>query len=158
MLDKPVEAEAEEIIHLVERAGVFGPKDVACVRELLESYFGRLDHGGYQFLVYRRDGHLAGMACYGATALTEGTFDLYWICVAPEAQRLGIGGALLAEVEADIRRQGARLLVIETSGSAAYRPAREFYLAHGCQHQATIPDYYAPGEDLVIYTKRYEAS
>jgi ribosomal protein S18 acetylase RimI-like enzyme len=155
MLDKPVEADNDEIARLVERAGVFGARDVACVRELLDSYFHRADRGGYEFVVYRQNGDLAGMACYGATALTEGTFDLFWICVAPEARREGIGHALLAEVEADIRRRGARLLVIETSGTAEYRAAREFYLAHGCRREAIIRDYYAPGDDLVVFTKRY---
>jgi len=156
MLDKPTEADIGEIIHLVERAGVFLPSDVECVRELLQEYFHKPDHGGYEFLIYRQDGRPVGMACYGATPLTEGTFDLYWIAVAPEARRAGIGHRLMAEVEKEVRRLGARLLVIETSSTPGYRPAREFYLAHGCQRQATIPDFYAPGDDLVIYTKRFE--
>jgi len=27
----------------------------------------------------------------------------------------------------------------------------------GCHRQATIPDFYAPGDDLVIYTKIFDA-
>lgn len=156
MIEKPTEAESEEIVALVERAGVFAQRDVDCVRELLGDYYGLPDQGGYQFIVYRQDGRLAGMACYGATPLCEGTFDLYWLAVAPEARRGGVGRRLLEAVEADIRRQGARLLVVETSGAAPYSAAREFYLAGGLQRQATIPDFYLPGDDLVIYTKRYD--
>lgn len=156
MLEVPGESDLEEIVRLIERAGVFGRADVECVRELLEEHYHQGNRGGYEFLVHREDGRVLGMACYGHTALTTGTFDLYWLCVAPEARGRGVGRELFAEVEASIRRQGARLLVIETSGTPEYRPARAFYLAAGCCRQATIPDFYALGDDLVIYCKRYD--
>ncbi len=156
MIEKPTRDDVEEVVQLIGRAGVFGRADVECVQELLHDYFHLPDHGGYEFAVYRQDGHIVGMACYGPTPLTEGTFDLYWLCVAPESRRSGVGRALMAEVETNVRRLGARLLVVETSGTDLYLPAREFYLARGFQRQATIPDYYAPGDDLVLYMKRYE--
>jgi len=156
MLDSPSPDDVEAIVGLIERAGVFGPMDVACVRELLDEYFGKGDHGGYEFLVFRRDGRVLGMACYGPTPLTEGTFDLYWLAVAPEARREGVGRALLDRAEADVRRRGARMLVVETSGTPSYEPARRFYLARGYHRQATIPDFYAPADDLVIYVKRFD--
>lgn len=155
MIDKPAEADIPEILHMVRSAGVFNAADVECVAELLDDYFHKPGRGGYEFIIYRRDGRPVGMACYGATPLTEGTYDLYWLAVAPEARRGGVARRLFAEMEAGLARRGARLLVIETSGTPEYRPAREFYLAVGCQRQATIPDFYAPGDDLVIYTKRY---
>ena len=158
MLDTPTTADIEPIAELIERAGVFVQIDVDCVRELLADYFGKPDHGGYRFIVYRKGERVLGMACYGATPLTDGTFDLYWLAVAPEARREGIGCALLDEVEADLRRQGARLLVVETSGSPAYEPARRFYQARGYHNQATIPDFYMPGDDLVIYTRRFDGT
>ncbi len=156
MIDTPAERDAAEIVGLIERAGVFGGADVDCVRELLDDYFHKPDHGGYEFIVARDGcGRLLGMACYGATPLTEGTYDLYWLCTAPEARRGGVARALLEAMEADLERRGARLLVVETSGSEGYAAARRFYLATGFQRQATIPDFYAPGDDLVIYAKRY---
>ncbi len=155
MIERPSEADAPAIVGLIERAGVFNRADADCVRELLDAFFHSPGGGGYEFIVYREDGRLLGMACYGATPLTEGTYDLYWLCTAPEARRGGIARRLLAEMEADLQRRGARLLLVETSSSEGYRAARSFYLAAGFQRQATIPDFYAPGDDLVIYTKRY---
>jgi ribosomal protein S18 acetylase RimI-like enzyme len=49
---------------------------------------------------------------------------------------------------------GGRLILVETSGTPSYAPAREFYEACGYRLQATIPDFYAPGDDLLIYAKR----
>jgi hypothetical protein len=45
------------------------------------------------------------------------------------------------------------LIVVETSSRAEYEATRGFYAARGYRKTATIPQYYAPGDDLVIYTK-----
>lgn len=155
MIERPAEADRAAILGLIEQAGVFTGADVDCVRELLDTHFHSPGGGGYEFIVYRDDGRLLGMACYGARPLTEGTYDLYWLCTAREARRGGVARALVGEMEADLHRRGARLLIVETSGSESYAVARGFYLAAGFYRQATIPDFYAPGDDLVIYTKRY---
>jgi ribosomal protein S18 acetylase RimI-like enzyme len=49
----------------------------------------------------------------------------------------------------------ARLVVVETAGRADYAPTRGFYAARGYEVAATIPDYYAPGDALVTYLKRF---
>jgi ribosomal protein S18 acetylase RimI-like enzyme len=85
--------------------------------------------------------------------LTEGTYDLYWIAVDPAAQGRGLGHALMAQVEAQIRAQGGRLLLIETSSTSPYEPARRLYLSSGFGLEATIRDFYAPGDDLLIFSK-----
>ena len=48
---------------------------------------------------------------------------------------------------------GSRLLVVETSSRPDYEPTRGFYEKRGYTRTATIAGYYAPGDDLVIYTK-----
>lgn len=68
-------------------------------------------------------------------------------------QQSGIGTQLLAEVESRLAAEGARLIVVETSSRPDYAPTRGFYEARGYTRRATIPAYYAPGDDLVIYTK-----
>jgi hypothetical protein len=44
-------------------------------------------------------------------------------------------------------------VVVETSSRADYAPTRAFYEHRGYTRAATIPGYYAPGDDLVVYTK-----
>ena len=51
------------------------------------------------------------------------------------------------------RGDSMMLVVVETSSRADYTPTRRFYEARGYTRTATIPGYYAPGDDLVIYTK-----
>ena len=47
----------------------------------------------------------------------------------------------------------ARLIVVETAGRPDYRPTRAFYEARGYRPAAVIPDFYAPGDDQVVYVK-----
>jgi GNAT superfamily N-acetyltransferase len=99
------------------------------------------------------DGRLAGWICWGPTPCTLGTYDLYWMVVDPALQGAGIGTAMLAEMERRLAGV-ARLIVVETAGRADYAPTRGFYQARGYRAAATIPDFYAPGEDQVAFVKR----
>ena len=98
------------------------------------------------------DGRLVGWICWGPTPCTLGTYDLYWMAVDPAMQGSGIGAALLREMEGRLAGS-ARLIVVETAGRPDYRPTRAFYEARGYRKAAIIPDFYAPGDDQVVYVK-----
>jgi len=142
------------ILRIAEREPLFSPQESATVAELLTDYLHRPDHNGYFFLTAEADGEVIGFACYGPTPLTRQTYDLYWICVDREQARRGVGKALMARVEEEIARAGGRLIVADTSGRADYAPTRAFYEALGYSPTARVPDFYAPGDDLLIYTRR----
>jgi ribosomal protein S18 acetylase RimI-like enzyme len=112
----------------------------------------------YHFLVSRAGEELLGFACYGQRPLTEGTFDLYWIGVSQCQQSRGIGKTLLAEVENKVREKGGRILIAETAGKPIFEPTRRFYLSAGYELEARIRDFYKPGDDLVIFTKRFNGN
>jgi ribosomal protein S18 acetylase RimI-like enzyme len=136
---------------LTRDTGLFREGEVATAVELLDESLGGDED--YQFLGAFDDEQLIGYACWGHTPGTEGTSDLYWIVVDRKRQGRGIGSELLAEVEHRLTADGRRLVVVETSSRADYAPTRGFYEARGYSRTATIPAYYAPGDDLVIYTK-----
>ena len=64
------------------------------------------------------------------------------------------GTRLLAEVERRLGENAGRLLVVETSGRAAYAPTRAFYARRGYTEVARVRDFYAPGDDRIVFTKR----
>jgi ribosomal protein S18 acetylase RimI-like enzyme len=123
----------------------FDPGDGVANYEFVGS-FAR-DRGGSEQLV--------GYVCYGATPGTDRTYDLYWIAVHPEYQGSGGGTLLLEEVERRLRHREARLLAVETSSREDYASTRQFYQARGYSESARIRDFYAPGDDRVIFTKRF---
>jgi ribosomal protein S18 acetylase RimI-like enzyme len=145
--------DVDAILRIAASEPLFTTQEAACVDELLTDYLGKADHGGYYFLTAEADGQVVGFACYGPTALTDGTYDLYWICVDRKSAGKGIGTALMHRAQAEIARSKGRLIIVETSGTPAYAPTRAFYEHLGYQRVATVPSYYRAGDDLVIYTR-----
>lgn len=136
---------------LVRATGRFRESEVETAVELLDEALAGDDD--YRFIGAYDGDTLVGYACWGPTPGTEGTHDLYWIVVDPQRQGAGVGAQLLRHVQQLLRAGGGRLLVAETSGRDDYAPTRRFYQKHGFTRAATIPGYYAPGDDLVVYTK-----
>lgn len=145
--------DADSILRLARAEPLFSAEEVETVAELLEAYLEQQDHDGYFFLSAVDDGRLLGFACYGPTPLTRGTFDLYWIAVSAAAKGKGVGRALMARVEDGVRALGGRMIVLDTSGRAEYEPTRAFYHRIGYTPSATVPGFYAPGDDLVIFSR-----
>ncbi len=136
---------------LTRATGLFREEEVATAVELLDESLAGDDD--YQFVGAFEDDQLVGYACWGPTPGTAATSDLYWIVVDRSRQGAGVGTELLSEVERRLTAEGRRLVVVETSSRADYTPTRKFYETRGYTRAATIPAYYAPGDDLVIYTK-----
>jgi len=136
---------------LTRATGLFREEEVATAVELLDESLAGDDD--YQFVGAFEDDQLVGYACWGPTPGTAATSDLYWIVVDRSRQGAGVGSELLGEVERRLTADGRRLVVVETSSRADYTATRKFYEARGYTRAATIPGYYAPGDDLVIYTK-----
>ena len=100
---------------------------------------------------------LVGYACWGPTPATDRTWDLYWIAVDPALQGAGVGTILLEEVERRLARQHARMLIVETSSRSDYAPTRAFYGRRGYAAAASVRDFYAPGDDRIIFVKRFHS-
>jgi ribosomal protein S18 acetylase RimI-like enzyme len=144
-------AQRARLEQLTAATGLFRPAEVAIAAELLDDSLAGDDD--YRLLGAYSADELVGYACWGPTPGTEGTYDLYWIVVDPARQGQGVGTELLTAVEQRLAREHGRLLVVETSSRADYAATRAFYERRGYARAATIPDYYAPGDDLVIYLK-----
>ncbi|MGR5094230.1 GNAT family N-acetyltransferase [Vibrio maritimus] len=88
--------------------------------------------------------------------MTEGTWNLLMIAVLPDYQGVGIGKAMMEHAESQVNGQGARVLLVETSGLPEYEKTREFYPKCGYEQVAVIPDYYDAGDDKVVFWKSLE--
>ena len=134
--------------------GVFSPVEIDVAVELLEERLEKGPPSGYHFIFAEQAGRTLGYACYGPIALTAGSYDLYWIAVDKSSQGQKVGQLLLAKAEDLIRSAGGRQIYIETSNRPQYAPTRKFYLRCGYRQEALLKDFYAPGDDKVIYAKQ----
>jgi len=115
-----------------------------------------LDPSDYLFLgAFTPEEVLVGYACWGPTPATDRTWDLYWIAVDTALQGAGIGTILLQEVERRLVGQHARMLIAETSSRSDYSATRGFYQGLGYREAARVRDFYAPGDDRIIFVKRF---
>jgi ribosomal protein S18 acetylase RimI-like enzyme len=145
--DKPA------IMKLLAATPEFKPSEIVVAEEVIDSYLKDSYRSGYHILVAELE-LLVGYICYGPTPLTKGTWDIYWLAVSQKKQGGGIGGALLAFVEAEIRKARGRLAVIETSSTPEYEGTRRFYRRHGYEVTCRLADFYVPGDDKLIFQKR----
>lgn len=92
--------------------------------------------------------------CYAVPeAMADGAWNMLAIAVLPQLQRWGHGAALVARLEATLRTNGARLLIVDTSGAEGFTGTRMFYARIGYDEEARIRDFWAKGDDKVIYRK-----
>ncbi len=145
----------QEILELTRATGVFNRAEEDTVLELFDAYRDT-PASGYLFLSARESGMLLGFACWGETALTEGAYDLYWLCTLPSSQRRGVGRALFEHVQRLAVQRGGRLIVIWTSSTSAYAAAGRFYLRMGCILTSRISDFYRASDDLLVYVKYFD--
>lgn len=148
-------SDRDAILAFAAATGFFRDDEIEIAREVLDEALAKGPTGHYQsFTVLDAAGAPVGWICHGPTPCTLGTFDIYWIIVAPAWQGRRVGRRLLEESETRIRAAGGRISVIETSGRAQYDATRGFYLRLGYAEAARLRDFYAPGDDKVVYLKR----
>jgi ribosomal protein S18 acetylase RimI-like enzyme len=143
---------------ILRDTAVFQPFEIDIALEVFDAFVANPGQDYCALGAFTQGGSLAGYVCYGPTPCTVGTFDLYWIAVSPAVQRAGAGTLLLQEVERRLARSGARLVIIETSSLPRYEATRTFYARRGYGVTARVPDFYADGDDRLIYAKRINAS
>lgn len=141
------------IVEILRNTPEFTPDEVEVARELIDIYLQQGTRSGYHVLVAETDSSPVGYICYGPTPLTRGTWDIYWMAVAPAQQGRGIGRVLLTAAEDEIKSAAGRLILIETSSKIDYERARGFYRKQGYRVAETITDFYSPGDDRVVFRK-----
>jgi len=148
-----IAADRVRIEEITRAVGLFREDEIPVALEVFDEAMRASPSGEYyRVLGAEVEGSLSGWICWGPTPCTLGTYDLYWLVVDPQLQGAGIGTALVAEMER--RLVGvARLILVETAGRLDFAATRGFYEARGYLPTATIPDFYAPGDDQVVFVK-----
>lgn len=137
---------------LLESTKVFGKEEIDTALEIVDDILEQRDD--YEAFVAADESDLpVGFAIYGPTPMTDSTWDLYWIATHASAHGRGIGSAVMARVEEDVVARKGRMIRIETSGRDAYGPTRGFYERTNYRAVGVFPNFYRPGDDLVILAK-----
>ena len=147
----------KEYLAVAEGTRVFLPKEIEVLKEVLEDYennpattyriFKELDISG-----------VAGFVIFGKNSMTDFSWDVYWLVVSREKKSKGIGKKLMKMAEDCALKEDKRVILrVETSGRIEYKGARDFYNSIGYKEAGRIPDFYFPGDDLVVLYREIRA-
>jgi GNAT superfamily N-acetyltransferase len=154
MIRPTVPDDTPVLLQLAEGTGVFKPHEIEALKEVLDDYHAHNQQHGHRCATREERGKIVGFAYYAPAAMTDRTWYLYWIAVSKTIQAKGIGRELLRHAEDEIRGRNGRALFIETSSLPLYDKTREFYLKNGYDQEATLRDYYAEGDSMVVFRKK----
>jgi ribosomal protein S18 acetylase RimI-like enzyme len=146
-------ADREAIAALIGEDALFDAVERAVALELVDDALAART-ADYELLVATDGRELLGYVCFGPTPMTTGTYDLYWIITRARHRGRGVARTLVAEMERVLRERRARLVRVETSKLEGYGAARAFYGALGYPIASVLPDFYRPGDDLIVYLKQ----
>jgi ribosomal protein S18 acetylase RimI-like enzyme len=147
------------ILSIAEAIG-FQLSELEVVNKLLTEYFANGNgrdslhnsHAGQFWLTNHQDNNgVMGVAYCEPERMTDRTWNLQLIAVHPDYQGQGHGGKLLRHVEETLRACGGRMLLVETL--ASFNLAQAFYRKYGYEEEVRIRDFYAAGDDKIVFRK-----
>jgi ribosomal protein S18 acetylase RimI-like enzyme len=151
--EEPRPSDRKRVREIVVSSAFFSDAEVEVAVELVQERLSKGVESGYYFLFAEQDRSVAGYSCFGPIPCTVESYDIYWIAVQEELRRSGLGARILKRVEEKIRNMGGKRIYVETSSRKQYKPTRSFYSRCGYRKEATLKDFYSPGDDKVIYLR-----
>ncbi|HEY9657867.1 MAG TPA: GNAT family N-acetyltransferase [Allocoleopsis sp.] len=147
------------ILSIAEAIG-FQPGELEVVHQLLTDYF--TDGDGREslqsannrrfWLTHDQDNdRVIGVAYCEPERMTDQTWNLQLIAIHPNHQGQGHGSRLLHHVEETLKAHGGRMLLVETL--ASFNLVQAFYRKHSYEEEARIRDFYAAGDDKIVFRK-----
>jgi GNAT superfamily N-acetyltransferase len=143
-------ADQAALLHIVGQSGQFDADGLAHVSGTLEQH---LDGHGDGIWLTADDGEPVGVAYCAPEPVAAGTWNLLMLWTRADRHGQGHGAALVKQIEQALHARSARLLIVETSSTPSFAPARAFYAKCGFAHEASIRDFFGDADDKLVFTK-----
>lgn len=139
---------------ILSSSGYFYDFEIEVALSLADETFEKgQEKSGYYWVRLLDNGEIIGFACFGPNPSSVHSWDLYWIAIHEEHRKKHYGSLILKNAEERISSLEGKIVWIETSGRPLYEPTRHFYLKNGYELEATLREFYGPGDDKLIYRK-----
>ncbi len=153
---RPMTAEDKPaLMNMLENTPEFNTLDRSVAEEVIDACLFDPTSGEFYAMVTEVDSQVAGYVCYGHNNMTASTWGIYWIDVAGSIQGKGVGREMMTTAENNIKKAGGKLIVLETSSLPIYDRTNRFYIKLNYTQVCRIADFYAPGDDQIMYIKRF---
>ncbi|MBK1988289.1 GNAT family N-acetyltransferase [Sphaerospermopsis aphanizomenoides BCCUSP55] len=148
---RPTTPEDTNALIAVAKTIGFQPQELDYLRKMLFNYLK--DGETESFWLTYAENEPVGVAYCEPERMTHQTWNLLLIAIREDLQGQGRGGKLLDYVEQTLIERGGRMLLVETSGLPDFERTRSFYVKCGFQQEARIRDFYAEGDDKIVFRK-----
>ncbi len=138
------------VLSLAMESDLFDEAGVDLIRQTLEAHYSNEDESVWWVAEEQEP---VGVLYCVPEQMTNGTWNALMLLVRSDCHGKGYGTRLLRQAEQTLAEQGAHLLIVETSGVDSFARTRRFYDRCGYTEEARIANFYAAGDDKVIYTK-----
>jgi ribosomal protein S18 acetylase RimI-like enzyme len=144
-----VSADIPALQGIAEDAGLFPPE---MLPELITPFL--LSEGeGVAWLTAELNGEVVGLCYAVAEQFADRVWNMLALGVLSSNRSAGVGIELVRRLELDLQMSGQRILIVETSSSDAFSKARAFYSRAGYAEEARIRDFWAEGDDKIVFWK-----
>jgi len=150
MITKTTKEHGQALYGVLESSGQFDPDSIAYVMQTLESH---LQNPGEEIWFTAVDKEPVGFAYCAPEPVTSGTWNLLMLWTKEGFEGKGLGKSLVSAIENELNNRDARLLIVETSQLPEFEAARNFYEKYGFTLEAEVKDFFAAGDNKLIYTK-----
>lgn len=163
---RPTQPEDKAALIAVASTIGFQDAELAALEAMLADYFAgnsgaegdsgpdnSANNSAAFWLTDQDEATVLGVAYCEPERMTDQTWNLQLIAIHPDHQGQGRGSSLLQAVEQTVLARGGRMLLVETSGLSSFEPTRNFYRKCNYEQEARIRDFYAAGEDKIVFRK-----
>lgn len=145
---KPTAADLPPMKLILQDTELFPPD---ALDQMIQPYLAGDDEQAHWLVCTTDSEEVIGFSFSRLEQFTEGTWNLLAIGFRAAYQGDGLGTRLIEAVEHALA--DARMLMVETSSLDDFEATRRFYTNRGFTQEAVIRDYWAPGDDKVIFCK-----
>lgn len=139
---------------ILRSTGYFYEFEIRVALEIADETISKgTEKSGYYWLRVTDENKIIAFANYGKDTFSTHSWELYWIAVHQDSRHKKLGSALLKTIEEKVIKYGGKILWAETSGRPLYASTEGFYKRNGYELEASLKDYYGPGDPKQVYCK-----
>jgi ribosomal protein S18 acetylase RimI-like enzyme len=136
----------EVILRKIEE---FNERDISTCLYVFEG----IKKGEYEGFSAYVENKLIGFIFFSKNSLGKDVYELLWIVVDPDYQRFGVGSLLMEKFLEEMKKRGARLIILHTSEH--YLKAKKLYEKYNFKCEGKIKDFYSVGDSKEIWVLRF---
>jgi GNAT superfamily N-acetyltransferase len=144
----------KKIEEILRSTGYFYEFEIEVALDIADETLAKgYEDSGFCWMKVTDGNGMVAFANYAKNSFSIHSWDLYWIAVHQDSRNNKFGSLLLKAIEEDVKASGGKILWVETSGRPLYASTENFYRRNGYSLQASLKDFYAPGDPKQVYSK-----